>query len=173
MSEHVSIRCSASHPATWGIPDEREPRTTSEGPTGAVDAEPNRSRTRVFRVEKPWGYELIFAATESYCGKLLYVRAGEALSLQYHERKDETLYLESGLAILEIGDNGRIEAATVRLGMAFRLRPGTVHRLRAIAHSTFVAVSTPELDDVVRVDGRYGSAQQAFGMRKPLGEEES
>lgn len=119
-----------------------------------------RCSARVFRVEKPWGHELIYAATENYCGKLLVVRAGEALGLQYHERKDETLNLESGLGTLEIAEgDGRVHVATVRPGMAFRLRPRTVHRLRTIAHSVFLEVSTPEPDDVVRLEDRYGRAR--------------
>jgi mannose-6-phosphate isomerase len=171
MLEHVSIRPPAP-PAPMGHPRRAgEPLTAARGPIVAVDAASNRCRTHVFRVERPWGYELIFAVTENYCGKLLFVRAGDALSLQYHERKDETLYLESGLATLEVGEDGRIEATTVRPGMAFRLRPGTLHRLRAIAHSTFLEVSTPELDDVVRVDDRYGPAREAYEQRGSTVEE--
>jgi mannose-6-phosphate isomerase-like protein (cupin superfamily) len=117
----------------------------------------NRYRTPVPRVEKPWGYELIYAITERYCGKLLFVRAGHALSLQYHERKDETLYLESGLAEVEIGPNvDEMDVESLRPGVAFHLRPGTRHRLRAIEDSVFLEVSTPELDDVVRLEDQYG-----------------
>jgi mannose-6-phosphate isomerase len=122
---------------------------------GAFD----RCRNAVRRVEKPWGHELIYAVTERYCGKLLFVRAGYALSLQYHERKDETLYLHDGLAEVEVGRHGDLLRASVILpGAAFRLRPGTVHRLAAIEDSVFLEVSTPELDDVIRLDDRYGRA---------------
>jgi mannose-6-phosphate isomerase-like protein (cupin superfamily) len=117
----------------------------------------DRYRTPVPRVEKPWGHELIYAVTERYCGKLLFVRAGHSLSLQYHERKDESLYLESGLAEVEIGANAdEMRVDTLSPGAAFHLRPGTLHRLRAIEDSVFLEVSTPELDDVVRLDDRYG-----------------
>ena len=112
---------------------------------------------QVRRVEKPWGYELIYAVTERYCGKLLFVRAGEALSLQYHRKKDETIYVHEGRAELEIGRQGE-EPTPVLVGPgdSFRLRPGTVHRMRALEDTLFLEVSTPELDDVVRFEDRYG-----------------
>jgi mannose-6-phosphate isomerase len=108
------------------------------------------------RVDKPWGYEQIYALTDSYCGKLLYVRAGEALSLQYHERKDETIYVAQGRAEIEIGDEQARSAAVVGPGASFRITPGVVHRMRALEDTLFLEVSTPELDDVVRVEDRYG-----------------
>jgi mannose-6-phosphate isomerase-like protein (cupin superfamily) len=111
------------------------------------------------RVDKPWGYELIYAVTDSYCGKLLYVRAGEALSLQLHRRKDETIYIHEGRAEIELGTAAH---DTIRVlvtpGESLRLRPGTVHRMRAIEDTLFLEVSTPDLDDVVRLDDRYGRA---------------
>jgi mannose-6-phosphate isomerase len=112
---------------------------------------------QVRRVDKPWGYELIYAVTERYCGKLLFVRAGEALSLQYHRKKDETIYVHEGRAELEIGRQGE-EPTPVLVGPgdSFRLRPGTVHRMRALEDTLFLEVSTPELDDVVRLEDRYG-----------------
>ena len=112
---------------------------------------------QVRRVDKPWGYELIYAVTERYCGKLLFVRAGEALSLQYHRKKDETIYVHEGRAQLEIGRQGE-EPTPVLVGPgdSFRLRPGTVHRMRALEDTLFLEVSTPELDDVVRLEDRYG-----------------
>jgi mannose-6-phosphate isomerase len=117
----------------------------------------DRCRNRIRRVEKPWGHELIYAVTDRYCGKLLFVRAGHALSLQYHERKDETLYLHDGLAEVEVGGLGDpLRASVILPGAAFRLTPGTVHRLGALEDSVFLEVSTPELDDVVRLDDRYG-----------------
>ena len=113
----------------------------------------------VRRVEKPWGYELIFARTERYCGKVIFVRAGEQLSLQYHERKDETVYLHAGRIEMEIGvgDTPR-SVAIVGPGASFRLEPGVVHRWRALEDSLVLEVSTPELDDVVRLEDRYGRA---------------
>lgn len=112
---------------------------------------------QVRRVDKPWGYELIYAVAERYCGKLLFVRAGEALSLQYHRKKDETIYVHEGRAQLEIGRQGE-EPTPVLVGPgdSFRLRPGTVHRMRALEDTLFLEVSTPELDDVVRLEDRYG-----------------
>jgi mannose-6-phosphate isomerase len=116
----------------------------------------------VTRVEKPWGYELIYAVTETYCGKMLCVRSGHALSLQYHERKDETIYLDDGLAEIEIGPaGGPLARETVWPGHAFRLRPGTVHRLRAVHDCVFLEVSTPHLDDVVRLEDNYGRTGHA------------
>jgi mannose-6-phosphate isomerase len=121
------------------------------------------------RIEKPWGYELIYALTEQYCGKLIFVRAGEALSLQYHRVKDETLYLSEGLAEVEIGEQDQQHpASAVRPGAAFRIRPGVVHRLRALEDSLFLEVSTPELDDVVRLDDRYGRASESASSRGEL-----
>jgi mannose-6-phosphate isomerase len=111
----------------------------------------------VSRVEKPWGYELIYAVTDRYCGKLLFVRAGEMLSLQLHERKDETIFLHSGRAIVEIaGDGQPLRSEVVEPGRAFRIEPTTIHRLRALDDSLFLEVSTPDLDDVVRLEDRYG-----------------
>jgi mannose-6-phosphate isomerase-like protein (cupin superfamily) len=118
-----------------------------------------RFRSDVRRVDKPWGYELHYGLTDRYCGKVLFVRAGEELSLQYHERKDETLYLHAGRAELEIGELGEETAATeIGPGDALRIRPRVVHRLRALEDSLFLEVSTPELDDVVRLEDRYGRA---------------
>jgi mannose-6-phosphate isomerase-like protein (cupin superfamily) len=109
------------------------------------------------RVEKPWGWELIWAETDRYVGKLLFVRAGEALSLQYHERKDESWLVHEGRARLELGEvGGRLEAVEIRPGDAFRYRPGTVHRVTALEDTLVIEVSTADLDDVVRVEDRYG-----------------
>jgi mannose-6-phosphate isomerase-like protein (cupin superfamily) len=109
------------------------------------------------RVEKPWGWELVWAETEHYVGKLLFVRAGEALSLQYHERKDESWLVREGRARLELGAvDGPLETVEIRAGDAFRYRPGTVHRVTALEDTLVLEVSTPDLDDVVRVQDRYG-----------------
>jgi mannose-6-phosphate isomerase len=111
----------------------------------------------VRRVEKPWGHELIYAVTDRYCGKLLFVREGEMLSLQLHERKDETIFLQSGRAVVEIAGSGEpLRNEEVEPGRAFRIEPGTIHRLRALEDSLFLEVSTPDLDDVVRLEDRYG-----------------
>lgn len=113
----------------------------------------------VQKVEKPWGYELIFAHTEHYAGKILHVDAGQALSLQYHEEKDETLYLLYGEYELTIEIDGELETRTVNEGDAFRVQPGTRHRMVAGPMGCdIIEVSTPELDDVVRLEDRYGRA---------------
>jgi mannose-6-phosphate isomerase len=117
------------------------------------------------RVEKPWGYELIWAVAEAYVGKVLFVKAGESLSLQYHELKDESWFVESGRANLELGAEGDGELAEREIGTgdAFRYRPGTVHRVTAIEDTTILEVSTPHLEDVVRLADAYGRT----GTREP------
>ncbi len=110
-------------------------------------------------VAKPWGEEEVFAETESYVGKILLVRAGHALSLQYHVRKDETMRVLAGTCELHRGTapGGRdLEVVVLEPGSVVRIRPGTVHRLVAISDVRIIEVSTPELDDVVRLEDRYG-----------------
>jgi mannose-6-phosphate isomerase len=112
-------------------------------------------------VEKPWGYELIWAETEAYVGKVLFVRAGHALSLQYHEQKDESWLVQSGRASLELGPvGGELVTCEITAGDAFRFRPGTVHRVTATEDTTILEVSTPHLEDVVRLDDRYGRPER-------------
>jgi mannose-6-phosphate isomerase-like protein (cupin superfamily) len=114
-------------------------------------------KTEARRVEKPWGWELIWAESDRYAGKLLFVRAGQALSLQYHERKDESWYVQSGRAALELGRMGlELSEQEIGPGDSFHFAPGTVHRVRALEDTTIVEVSTPELDDVVRLADDYG-----------------
>jgi len=109
------------------------------------------------KVEKPWGWELVWAEAEEYVGKLLFVRAGASLSLQYHEVKDESWLVQEGRATLELGEIGAALAALeIVRGDAFRYRPGTVHRVTAIEDTLIIEVSTPHLDDVVRLEDRYG-----------------
>ena len=110
------------------------------------------------RVDKPWGWELIWALTEHYCGKLLFVRAGEALSLQYHETKDESWYVQEGRAELEVSTLGAAEREIVEIGPGdcFHFEPRTVHRVRAIEDTLVIEVSTPDIDDVVRLEDAYG-----------------
>ena len=111
------------------------------------------------RVEKPWGYELVWAQSERYLGKELYVREGHALSLQYHTVKDETIYVQRGRIELQIGPrDGVLATEVVGPGRAFRLRPETVHRVLALEDSLLLEVSTPDPDDVVRLEDRYGRA---------------
>ena len=110
------------------------------------------------RTDKPWGHELLWAHAEEYVGKILFVRAGESLSLQFHREKDESWYVLDGRVELEFSAMG--EAVTQREvvgpGAAFRLRPGTVHRVSALEDARILEVSTPHLDDVVRLEDRYG-----------------
>ena len=109
------------------------------------------------QVPKPWGYETIWARTERYVGKILHVRAGEALSLQFHRVKEETILVLSGALDIEVG-GAEDERRTVRLGPGegWHLPPGTRHRFTALADTEVLEVSTPELDDLVRLEDRYG-----------------
>jgi mannose-6-phosphate isomerase-like protein (cupin superfamily) len=111
------------------------------------------------RVEKPWGWELVWAEADAYVGKLLFVRAGQSLSLQYHEVKDESWLVREGRARLELGDvGGGLAEREIGPGDAFRYRPRTVHRVTALEDTLILEVSTPHLDDVVRLEDRYGRA---------------
>lgn len=114
-------------------------------------------RVAVKRVDKPWGYELVFAHTDRYVGKILHVDPGHALSLQYHKRKDETLFVREGEIELELEEDGRLVRHVFRSGDSYRIPPGTRHRLMAGERGCdIIEVSTPELDDVVRLEDRYG-----------------
>ena len=110
------------------------------------------------RVAKPWGYELIFAHTDRYVGKILHVDQGQSLSLQYHEMKDETLYVVSGELRLTIEHDGDRREVTLRQGEAFHIPPRLIHRMEAVVDTDVAEVSTPELDDVIRLEDRYGRA---------------
>jgi mannose-6-phosphate isomerase len=110
------------------------------------------------KVEKPWGWELIWAHADAYVGKVLFVRAGHSLSLQFHEQKDESWYVQSGRARLELGveGDGSLVEDEIGAGDCFHYVPGTVHRVTALEDTTILEVSTPQLDDVVRLEDRYG-----------------
>ena len=110
------------------------------------------------RVDKPWGHELIWALTDSYCGKLLHVDAGQSLSLQFHRVKDEAWLIQSGRVKLELGQEGDavLEEEIVGAGACFHYAPGTVHRVTALEDTDILEVSTPQLDDVVRLEDAYG-----------------
>jgi quercetin dioxygenase-like cupin family protein len=111
------------------------------------------------RVEKPWGYELIWAETAAYVGKIIHINQGERLSLQYHRQKEETLYLQSGVMHLEHFEDGQPRATTVmQPGDAFHVPPGLRHRMIAAEDCDVFEVSTPFLEDVVRLEDRYGRA---------------
>ena len=113
----------------------------------------------VRRVEKPWGYEIIWAHTDRYVGKILFVKAGEQLSLQYHEEKDETVYVLSGRMRFEVGPkDGEYEQIVMEQGQSYHISPHTVHRMIAIEDTQILEASTPEINDVVRLEDRYGRA---------------
>lgn len=116
------------------------------------------------RVEKPWGWELHWADTELYVGKILHVDAGEALSLQYHEEKDETICVLTGEMTLVVGpDEDSLEEIRMSAEDAFRIRPGMVHRMVAVTDCDILEASTPHLTDIVRLEDRYGrSSDDAY-----------
>ena len=115
------------------------------------------AETKPVRVEKPWGHELIWAHTERYVGKILHIKQGHALSLQYHRRKDETILLQAGLMRFEHYREGEPPQATeLRPGDRFHIAPGLRHRMVAVEDCDVLEASTPELDDVVRLEDRYG-----------------
>ncbi|HEY5492470.1 MAG TPA: cupin [Gemmatimonadaceae bacterium] len=108
-------------------------------------------------VQKPWGHEVIWAHTELYVGKLLHIKAGHALSVQYHNQKDETIHLLRGTMIYRVGKGaeGLLEVPFVE-GESFRNTPGVVHQMEAVTDCDLLEASTPHLDDVVRLNDRYG-----------------
>ena len=108
------------------------------------------------RVEKPWGYELHWAKTDRYVGKVIHINRGQALSLQYHNLKDETIYLFSGKLLFEIEVDGKLVQREMSPGEAAHVTPKTVHRMTAIDDCDVLEASTPELHDVVRIEDRYG-----------------
>lgn len=113
----------------------------------------------ITRVEKPWGYELHWAVTDRYVGKVLHINAGHALSLQYHVRKEETVLLWSGRLLYEIQDGDRLAKHELRPGDRMHVTPGTIHRMTALEDCDIFEVSTPDLDDVVRLEDRYGRVE--------------
>jgi mannose-6-phosphate isomerase len=122
-------------------------------------AEVRRGAASSSRVDKPWGYEIRWAITPRYLGKVLHVNRGEALSLQYHEQKDETLYLVSGTLDFELDDgDGKLELHRLQPGDAVHVATGRRHRMTAVEDCDIFEVSTPEIDDVVRLEDRYGRA---------------
>ena len=110
------------------------------------------------RVEKPWGYELIFAHTQRYAGKILFVRKGARLSHQYHRMKEEHFYIQSGTIEVTLGDGETERVLTMHPGDKLHIPPGTRHRVRGIEDTLIFEVSSPELDDVVRIEDDYGRA---------------
>ena len=120
---------------------------------------PDFGRVEDHKVDKPWGYELRWAITDRYAGKVLHVNKGEALSLQYHERKDEYQYVIRGAVDVELGvEGGELTTRRMKAGDTLHITPGTRHRITAVEDTDIVEISTPELDDVVRLEDRYGRA---------------
>jgi mannose-6-phosphate isomerase len=114
------------------------------------------------RVQKPWGYEVIWAETDRYVGKILHINAGEALSLQYHDRKDETICVLNGELRFQVGPSVEaLEEFVMRAHDRYHTPPGTVHRMIAITDCDVLEASTPHLDDVVRLEDRYGRSPDA------------
>ena len=107
-------------------------------------------------VSKPWGHEVIWAHTDRYVGKLLHIKAGHALSVQYHERKDETIFLLRGEMVYRVQENGELRDVRLEVGQSFRNVPGTIHQMEAVTDCDVLEASTPDLDDVVRLSDRYG-----------------
>lgn len=111
-----------------------------------------------YRVEKPWGHEIIWAKADKYVGKILHIEPGQVLSLQYHNKKDESIYVLKGEIILRLRQEGR-EALSERYvgeGQAFHIHPTLVHQFEAVKATDLLEASTPELEDVVRLTDRYG-----------------
>jgi mannose-6-phosphate isomerase len=120
---------------------------------------PEFGRVETSRVDKPWGYELRWGITDRYAGKVLHIKKGEALSLQYHERKDEFQYVIKGIVDMELGGpDGVLTRHRLQAGDTLHITPGTRHRLTAVEDTDIFEVSTPEIDDVVRLEDRYGRA---------------
>ena len=114
------------------------------------------SRVEVITVPKPWGHETIWAQTDQYVGKILHINAGHALSVQYHNKKDETAYLLNGELIYRVKLGDKLEDMRLTRGQSFRITPGTVHQMEAVTDCDVLEASTSELDDVVRLQDRYG-----------------
>ena len=110
----------------------------------------------VTRVDKPWGFELRFVRTDRYAGKALFIKAGSQLSLQYHEKKDEAFYVQSGTLDFVLGQGPEQTVIRMKPGDSRRIPPGTIHRFRAVTDTLLFEVSTPELEDVVRIEDDYG-----------------
>jgi mannose-6-phosphate isomerase len=132
-------------------------RASSTKPA-APGARPQSGRVEVIRVEKPWGHETIWAHSERYVGKILHVNAGHELSVQYHNRKDETVHLLSGQISYRVRRDGgdALDDVQLRIGESFRITPGTIHQMVAVTDCDVLEVSTPEVDDIVRLSDKYG-----------------
>ncbi len=109
-----------------------------------------------YRVGKPWGYELIWAKTDRYVGKILHIEPGHVLSLQYHNKKDESIYVLAGEIILRLQQGDTLIEKPMAQGTSFHIQPKLVHQFEAVVSTDLLEASTPEIDDVVRLKDRYG-----------------
>jgi mannose-6-phosphate isomerase len=135
--------------------EQSDKRTRAKAPTRRKQA--GSARVDVVTVSKPWGHETIWARTDRYVGKILHINAGEELSVQYHNKKDETVHLLSGKLVYRVQrDTDSLEDVQLKLGESFRITPGTIHQMVALSDCDVLEVSTPELDDVVRLKDKYG-----------------
>jgi mannose-6-phosphate isomerase len=121
-----------------------------------TDTKTPSGRVEIKTVPKPWGHETIWAHTDRYVGKVLHIKAGHALSVQYHDRKDETVHLLNGELVYRVQVGDALEDMRLKAGESFRITPGTIHQMEAVTDCDVLEVSTPELDDVVRLSDRYG-----------------
>ncbi len=147
----------------WWAPDEsiksvHDRRCSSC--SGGIDVTKSSWVSPVPRVNKPWGHEEHFALVDGrYCGKALHINRGHALSLQYHQQKEETVAVQSGRLLFEVGDpDTPLESFELLPGEAVHLLPGTRHRMTALEDTVVLEASTTELDDVVRLEDRYDRA---------------
>jgi mannose-6-phosphate isomerase len=130
----------------------------AKAPARSTKVKPGSGRVQVTHVPKPWGHETIWAHSERYVGKILHINAGHELSVQYHNRKDETVYLLSGEIVYRVQPAGRevLDDVRLRIGESFRITPGTIHQMIALTDCDVLEVSTPEIDDIVRISDKYG-----------------
>jgi quercetin dioxygenase-like cupin family protein len=128
------------------------PRKTS----GDTDVTTGSGTTPVKFVQKPWGHEVIWAHTELYVGKVLHIKAGHSLSVQYHNQKDETIHLLRGEMVYRVDSGNGLKDVPLKAGESFRNTPGTIHQMEAVTDCDVLEASTPHLDDVVRLTDRYG-----------------
>ena len=129
----------------------------SRAPVKVAARKPRSGRVPVVKVTKPWGHETIWALSDRYVGKILHINAGHELSVQYHNKKDETIYLLSGEMIYRVkGSEDVLDDVRLGIGESFRNTPGTIHQMVALTDCEVLEVSTPELDDVVRLSDKYG-----------------
>ena len=137
---------------------ESKKRTRSRHSPARPTRGPRSERVKVVHVPKPWGHETIWAQSDGYVGKILHINAGQELSVQYHNRKDETVYLLSGEIVFRVQQDGEDVPDDVQLkvGESFRITPGTIHQMAALTDCDVLEVSTPEVDDIVRLSDKYG-----------------